>query len=241
MSRDNFINKPQFFYTLALIGITVFGFNLILLTDVDVRGRISQIGIVDKILGTTHSPSVRTNPASFTTVKIEADLYCSCQTSQGGDPILDSDQEAFEDLDNHPIVKLTNEYLSKFENYKAEQSRTFSEVIIKYRSQYGRNPPPGFDKVCLSCLNTSMVERVANTIVQWYKFAKKKNVVNIDDFAQIHDDLRPFWGIEPHVIRQSIKNLKEDHKSKTIVLHVRHPVTSEGRPLLTRDRFATRV
>ncbi|KAK5109283.1 hypothetical protein LTR62_007157 [Meristemomyces frigidus] len=65
--------------------------------------------------------------------------------------------------------------------YNAGRSKTFKETVEKYRRKHGRHPPPGFK--------------------EWYRFARERNVYNIDDFDQINTDLRPFWAILPPGMR----------------------------------------
>jgi len=86
--------------------------------------------------------------------------------------------------------------------YEDGTSRTFKETVTKYRRKYGRHPPPGFR--------------------EWYKFAREKTVYNIDDFEQIMDDIRPFWGMEPAVIRQYAATLARDEGSGLSGLYVRN-------------------
>jgi len=83
--------------------------------------------------------------------------------------------------DQHPLRELMLDADTKWLAYTEERSQTFKETVHKYRERYGRHPPPGFK--------------------QWYKFARERHVFNLDDFYQIHDDLRPFWAIEPKEIR----------------------------------------
>lgn len=78
---------------------------------------------------------------------------------------------------------------------------TFKETVHKYRSTYGRHPPPGFR--------------------DWYKFARERNVHNIDDFTQIMDDLRPFWGVEPAEIRSLAAHMHEVEDDGVSGLHIR--------------------
>lgn len=73
--------------------------------------------------------------------------------------------------------------------YEEARSMTFKETVHKYRTTYGRHPPPGFR--------------------DWYKFARDRNVHNVDDFTQIMDDLRPFWGIAPAEIRSLAAHMHE--------------------------------
>ncbi|KAH8668192.1 hypothetical protein BGZ60DRAFT_505575 [Tricladium varicosporioides] len=123
-------------------------------------------------------------------------------------PKLDSwhhDNGKFEDHaavdDKHPIRSYMKEANAVFNKYEESRSMTFKETVAKYRRKYGRNPPPGFR--------------------DWYKFARDKNVHNIDDFEQIMDDLRPFWGIEPIRIRSLAAHMHEDETRGISGLHIR--------------------
>lgn len=83
--------------------------------------------------------------------------------------------------DNHPISKLIAEADKRWRAYEDSRSETFRDLVANYRRKYGRHPPPGF--------------------IEWYRFARKRNVHNIEDFDQIMGDLRPFWAIPPKTIR----------------------------------------
>lgn len=78
---------------------------------------------------------------------------------------------------------------------------TFAQTVAKYRQRYGRHPPPGFK--------------------EWYKFARDKNVHNIDDFDQIMDDLRPFWGVDPTIIRSLAANMPGEPGSGLSGIYIR--------------------
>ena len=111
-------------------------------------------------------------------------------------------------IDNHPIAALMQEADKAFRRYEDERSKSFRETVHKYRRRYGRHPPPGFK--------------------EWYKYARKKNVHNIDDFEQIMDDLRPFWGVEPKVIRNLAANMWKDSDQGVSGIHIRdHKVVKE--------------
>lgn len=90
----------------------------------------------------------------------------------------------------------------KFKEYTTGRSRTFRETVKKYREKHGRHPPPGF--------------------TEWYKYARKKGVFNIDDFEQVMDDLRPFWAIEPKVLRNLAAHASEDPKDGISGIHIRN-------------------
>ena len=103
--------------------------------------------------------------------------------------------------DNHPISRLIVEADQKWRDYESDRSMTFKETVSKYRRRYGRHPPPGFKK--------------------WYQFARKRNVFNIDDFEQIMDDLRPFWAVEPRVIRRLAAHMSEVERDGISGIHIR--------------------
>ncbi|KAK3322638.1 hypothetical protein B0H66DRAFT_211527 [Apodospora peruviana] len=71
----------------------------------------------------------------------------------------------------------------------ATRSRSLREAVSEYRLRYGVPPPPHFDK--------------------WYDFALKHNSPVIDSFDQIHNDLLPFWGIPPALLREQTTHLLE--------------------------------
>lgn len=85
--------------------------------------------------------------------------------------------------------------------YEGSRSLTFRQTVEKYRSRYGRHPPPGFK--------------------DWYMFARKKNVFNVDDFDQIMSDLRPFWAVDPKIIRTHAAHMWEKEEHGTAGIHIR--------------------
>ncbi len=72
---------------------------------------------------------------------------------------------------------------------EAKHSESLSEAVAQYRTRYGAPPPPNFDK--------------------WYSFAVEQNSPVIDLFDQIHDDLLPFWGVPPALLRERTTHLLE--------------------------------
>ncbi|KAG4439845.1 hypothetical protein IFR05_004694 [Cadophora sp. M221] len=119
--------------------------------------------------------------------------------------IWHQDKEYFEDHaevnDDHPISTLVKDANKVWKAYKDGRSTTFREAVSKYRTTYERNPPPGFK--------------------EWYQFARERGVYNIDDFGQIMDDLRPFWGLEPAIIRTLAAHMNEDPRNGLSGLHIR--------------------
>lgn len=122
--------------------------------------------------------------------------------------MLNHKQAAFDEFtnsadidDDHPIRSLMEEADKAWTAYDESRSTSFKATVAKYRRKYGRHPPPGFR--------------------DWYRFARDKNVHNIDDFEQIMDDLRPFWAIEPSTIRSLAAHMSEDEANGVSGLHIR--------------------
>ena len=112
-------------------------------------------------------------------------------------------------VDNHPISALMAEADKRWRKYEENRSKSFRDTVRNYRRRYGRHPPPGF--------------------TDWYKYARKRNVHNIDDFQQIMDDLRPFWAIEPAKIRNLAANMWRDEEQGISGIHIRdHKVVKEN-------------
>ena len=111
--------------------------------------------------------------------------------------------------DLHPISLLIADADEIWRAYENSRSTTFRQTVSKYRRKYGRHPPPGFK--------------------DWYLFARRKHVHNIDDFEQIMDDLRPFWAIEPRIIRNLAANMWSGKDDGVAGIHIRdHKVVKES-------------
>ncbi|KAB8229904.1 uncharacterized protein BDW43DRAFT_175719 [Aspergillus alliaceus] len=114
--------------------------------------------------------------------------------------------DSHDEYNTHPIFDLIRNANKQWEEYEHDRSTTFRETVSKYRKRYGRHPPPGF--------------------ADWYKFARDRKVHHIDDFQQIIDDLRPFWGIEPWLIRQMAASLS-DHGNGMGGIHIRNKTVAK--------------
>ncbi|KAJ9604215.1 hypothetical protein H2200_011049 [Cladophialophora chaetospira] len=116
-----------------------------------------------------------------------------------------------EHFDLHPIAKLMQDADVQWRAYESGISMTFRQTVEKYRNKYGRHPPPGF--------------------AEWYKFARKRDVFNIDDFEQVMDDLRPFWAINASEIRIRAAHMWENFDFGISVIHIRdHKVVKVENP-----------
>ncbi|KKY18131.1 putative capsular associated protein [Phaeomoniella chlamydospora] len=102
---------------------------------------------------------------------------------------------------SHPIDKLIRAADKRYRTLAKSETHTLTEAARIYRARRGRHPPPGFDA--------------------WFKIAKENNGVLIESFFdQIYDDLEPFWGANPH-------DLREFAKQWPYVISIRH-----GKPIL---------
>ena len=110
--------------------------------------------------------------------------------------------EIFAPADKHLISELMQKADDSFRYYQSNRSKSFRETVRKYRERYGRHPPPGFK--------------------EWYKYARARNVHNIDDFEHIMDDLRPFWAEEPRIIRNLAANMWRDEDAGLSGIHIRN-------------------
>lgn len=126
-------------------------------------------------------------------------------------------EQSSEAVDQHPITDLMNEASQKWLEYEDGRSATFRDTVANYRKKYGRHPPPAFK--------------------DWYRFARKRNVHNIDDFEQIMDDIRPFWSLEPKYLRTLAAHMWEKSNDGIAGIHIRnHKVAN-----LTNDSWRSQT
>ncbi|KAH7082135.1 hypothetical protein FB567DRAFT_561994 [Paraphoma chrysanthemicola] len=84
----------------------------------------------------------------------------------------------------HPASQLVKAAEANFQNVMNRQSASLADAVHEYRRRYGIAPPPHFDK--------------------WYEFARRNDVVLIDEFDTIQEALLPFWALDPATIRSRI-------------------------------------
>lgn len=92
---------------------------------------------------------------------------------------------------SHPVSLLMADADANAQAWIAQAgaSQNLGEAILAYEKRYRIYPPPNFDK--------------------WYDFAVSSNSTIIDRFDQIHNDLLPFWGMEPAEIRRLTGHMLE--------------------------------
>ena len=94
-------------------------------------------------------------------------------------------------IKEHPIPQLMAEAEEKFRHLLSRQSQTLEEAVAEYKKRYGRPPPLGFD--------------------EWWHFAKDNNVIMIDEYDGIHDDLAPFWELSGEQLRRRAELVRSIH------------------------------
>jgi hypothetical protein len=84
----------------------------------------------------------------------------------------------------HPIDLLIYEANEQHNVYteRAYSSASLTAAVTEYQRRHGRNPPPNFH--------------------EWYRYATGRNSLIIDEFEKIHQDLLPFWTLDPADIRE---------------------------------------
>ncbi|KAF3935670.1 hypothetical protein ABW19_dt0206721 [Dactylella cylindrospora] len=88
-----------------------------------------------------------------------------------------------------PIEKLFMESYSRYREFINRQSKTYDEAVRNYIQRYHREPPAGFE--------------------DWFKFAKRKGCLVIDDYDFIHQTMKPYRKIPPLVLLRRIQEVGE--------------------------------
>ncbi|EJF61743.1 hypothetical protein DICSQDRAFT_161376 [Dichomitus squalens LYAD-421 SS1] len=84
-------------------------------------------------------------------------------------------------IKEHPIPGLMAEAEKAFREKLSRQSKTLEDAVAEYQRRYGRKPPRGFD--------------------DWWRFAQENDVLMIDEYDNIDEDLAPFWEITGEQLR----------------------------------------
>ncbi|CAA9958989.1 CAP10 domain containing protein [Pyrenophora teres f. maculata] len=102
----------------------------------------------------------------------------------------------------HPAAQLIAAAEADFQNILKRQSKSLGEAVQEYRRRNGISPPPHFDK--------------------WYEFARRNNVIMIDEYDTINEMLLPFWALKPATIRSRIASALGHEDSALLAVAVRH-------------------
>lgn len=84
-------------------------------------------------------------------------------------------------IKEHPIPKLMMNAENEFRSLLSRQSKTLAQAVAEYKRRYRRDPPRGFD--------------------EWWNFVRDNDVLMVDEYDAIHEDLAPFWDIDPREFR----------------------------------------
>lgn len=178
------LGRRRFFTVVAVAAVLILTFNLLFLSGDSIPSTSAYIPIPGRLQKT---------PASQVWLSPSQTPSAPATTTPSAPPVF---------TDSHPIGTFMKEADQKWREYESGRSTTFRQTVEKYRSKYGRHPPPGFK--------------------EWYKYARKKNVFNIDDFDQVMDDLRPFWAVEPQTIRKYAAHMWENEADGITGVHIRN-------------------
>jgi hypothetical protein len=88
----------------------------------------------------------------------------------------------------HPVEELIEKARVEFASLVSRQSNTLEDAETEYRRRYAKEPPPRFDK--------------------WFTYAQSQRSVVIDDFDTIHENLEPYFQVNPQALDQSIEFIK---------------------------------
>lgn len=134
----------------------------------------------------------------------------------------DKPDSPLQPVDAHPISLLMQEADKSWRKYEDGRSKSFRQTVRTYRRKHGRHPPPGFK--------------------EWYKYARRRYVHHIDDFDQIMDDMRPFWAIEPKVLRSLAAHMWRDKDGGASGIHIRdHKIVKENNPCWRSETMITLI
>lgn len=105
-------------------------------------------------------------------------------------------------LDSHPLSKIIYDSRIGADRWLryAAQSDSLPVAVQEYLERHnGRDPPAKFDV--------------------WYKFAKDHNSPILDHFAQMENDILPFWGMAPSKIREGIRRAVDEPDMAMLKIH----------------------
>ncbi|EDQ99870.1 uncharacterized protein LACBIDRAFT_295861 [Laccaria bicolor S238N-H82] len=96
----------------------------------------------------------------------------------------------------HPIYELISRAEKEWQGKLDRASKTLDQAVAEYRRRYSRAPPKGFEL--------------------WWDYVQKHNVQLPDEYDQMHNDLEPFWGLEPPDLFEIQKELEKKKDSYTL-------------------------
>ncbi len=84
-------------------------------------------------------------------------------------------------IKEHPVPKLMADAEARYRDKLSRQSKTLEDAVKEYERRHNRRPPRGFD--------------------EWWQFARNNDVLMIDEYDNIDEDLAPFWEMPAEQLR----------------------------------------
>ncbi|KAH7919709.1 glycosyltransferase family 90 protein [Leucogyrophana mollusca] len=88
----------------------------------------------------------------------------------------------------HPIFELIKNAETNWASKLDRASKSLDEAVAEYKRRYHRSPPLHFDL--------------------WWDYVTANNVQLPDEYDDIYRDLEPFWGMDPHFLRETQAELE---------------------------------
>jgi hypothetical protein len=109
--------------------------------------------------------------------------------------------------DHQPILTFMESAGTQFHAYSTSASAPSLKIAVEeYNSRYGRPPPPGFDI--------------------WFQYAMDRGCKVINEYDQIVEDLRPFWGIDPRDLRERVARVAANEWNDVGMVSIRDKVAT---------------
>lgn len=109
--------------------------------------------------------------------------------STGKDLIPFMNLDARPKIKEHPIPQYMAEAETKFRNLLSRQSKTLADAVQEYKRRHNKDPPWGFD--------------------HWWQFAQDNDVLMIDEYDAVVEDLAPFWELPAEEVRRRAEVVRD--------------------------------
>ncbi|KAK0184518.1 capsular associated protein [Armillaria mellea] len=103
--------------------------------------------------------------------------------------VLSGETTSVATINTHPIPKLIEAAEEQYRAKVTRQSQTLEDAVTEYKRRYHRPPPKGFDA--------------------WWRFAKDNDVIMVDEYDGLMEDLEPFWSMPGQELRRRSRQAAE--------------------------------
>ncbi len=108
--------------------------------------------------------------------------------------VLSGETSSVATINTHPISKLIEAAEEQYRTKVSQQSQTLEDAVAEYKRRYHRPPPKGFDA--------------------WWRFAKDNDVIMVDEYDGLMEDLEPFWSMPGQELRRRSRQVREQRPEK---------------------------